>query len=288
LRPLAVHFDNGWNSELAVQNIENIISKLDIDLYTLVVDWEEFKDLQLSFFKASVIDIELATDHAILTAMYKLALEKDIKYVLSGHNIATELILPTNWYHDKRDHIHIRAINKMFGVVPLKTYPLMTSFMKFMIEWKQIKGVTLLNYMPYNKKEVKEKIQNELGWRDYGGKHYESIFTRFYQGYVLIKKFKVDKRKAHLSNLICSGQMTREEVLIELATPPYNSKQFDQDYNFVLKKINLNKTEFEALMNLKVMKHTDYEVDRSIYDRYFILRILLPFWKIIKKARTNR
>jgi len=287
LRPLAVHFDNGWNSELAVQNIENIVSKLNIDLHTLVVDWDEFKDLQLAFIKASVIDIELATDHAILATLYKLALEKDIQYVLSGHNIATELVLPTNWYHDKRDHIHVQAINKQFGTIPLKTYPLMTSFMKFHIVWKQIQGVTILNYMHYNKKEVKETIQRELGWRDYGGKHYESIFTRFYQGYVLIRKFHVDKRKAHLSNLISSGQMTREEVLHELEKPPYPQAQFEEDYNFVLKKFNLSREEFETLMNREVRKHTDYEIDTPVYDRYVVLKILQPFWKAYKKLRDK-
>ena len=287
LRPLAVHFDNGWNSELAVENIERIVTRLDIDLHTLVVDWDEFRDLQLSFFKASVIDIELATDHAILATMYKLAIQHGIKYVLSGHNVATEFILPTNWYHDKRDHIHIQAIHKKFGTVPLKTYPLMTSVMKFMIEWNQIKSARLLDLMPYNKKDVKEKIAQELGWRDYGGKHYESIFTRFYQGYVLVEKFKVDKRKAHFSNLICSGQMTRDEALQELQTSPYSPKQFDEDFIFVLKKFNLSKTDFENFMNLEVKKHTDYEVDRSIYDRYFVLKLLLPFWKLFKKVRSK-
>jgi N-acetyl sugar amidotransferase len=287
LRPLAVHFDNGWNSELAVQNIERIVTKLNIDLHTLVVDWDEFRDLQLSFFKASVIDIELATDHAILTTMYKLAIEKNIKFVLSGHNIATELILPVHWYHDKRDHVHIKAIQKEFGTIPLKTYPLMTSFMKFMIEWKQIKSVRLLDYMPYNKKEVKKIIADELGWRDYGGKHYESIFTRFYQGYVLVEKYKVDKRRAHLSNLICSGQMTRDEVLLELKTPPYNPKQFEEDLDFVLKKFGLTKLDFDALMHLEIKRHTDYEVDTSIYKRYGFLKIFLPFWRVIKKVRAK-
>lgn len=287
LRPLAVHFDNGWNSELAVENIERIVTRLGIDLHTLVVDWNEFRDLQMSFFKASVIDIELATDHAILATMYKLAMKHGIKYVLSGHNIATELILPVNWYHDKRDHIHIQAIHKKFGTVPLRTYPLMTSFMKFMIEWHQIKSARLLDYMRYNKKEVKEKIAKELGWRDYGGKHYESIFTRFYQGYVLVEKFKVDKRRAHLSNLICSGQMTRDEVIRELQIPPYSQRQFEEDFTFVLKKLNLSRAEFQDIMNLEIKKHTDYEVDRSIYDRYVILRMLLPFWKIFKKMRSR-
>ena len=163
----------------------------------------------------------------------------------------------------------------------------MTSYMKFLIEWHQIKTERLLNFMRYNKKEVKEEISRELGWRDYGGKHYESIFTRFYQGYLLVEKFKVDKRRAHLSNLICSNQMTREEVIQELKKPPYDAKQFEEDFDFVLKKFDLSKTEFQDLMRLEVKKHTDYEVDSSIYDRYFVLKLLLPFWKIIKKVRAK-
>ena len=285
LRPLAVHFDNGWNSELAVKNIENIVSRLDLDLHTIVVEWDEFRDLQLAFIKASVIDIELPTDHAILATMYSLALKYDIKYILSGHNIATELILPTNWYHDKLDHIHIKAISKGFGTIPLHTFPLLNSFKKFRLSWNRIKSARLLNFMHYNKVEVKKIIQNELGWRDYGGKHYESIFTRFYQGYILVRKFKVDKRKAHLSNLICSGQVTREEALQELNSPPYDPKQFKEDYEFVLKKFNLTAKQFEDLMDAPIKKHSDFEIDKSIYDRYFILRLLSPFWKMLKKVR---
>lgn len=286
LRPLAVHFDNGWNSELAVKNIENIVSKLDLELYTIVVDWDEFKDLQLAFIKASVIDIELVTDHAIMATMYKLALQHDIKYILSGHNIATELILPKNWYHDKLDHIHIRSINQQFGNIPLKTFPLLDSMAKFRMSLKNIKTAQLLNYMPYNKMAVKKIIQNKLDWRDYGGKHYESIFTRFYQGHILVNKFGVDKRKAHLSNLICSGQISREEGLQELSNPAYDPDQFEDDYKFVLKKFDLTIEEFESLMKAPICKHSDYEIDRSIYDRFYILRLLSPFWRLFKRFRN--
>jgi N-acetyl sugar amidotransferase len=287
LRPLAVHFDNGWNSELAVKNIENIVSRLNLDLYTLVVDWDEFRDLQLAFFKASVIDIELVTDHVMLATLYKLAIKNNVKYILSGHNIVTESVLPQHWYHNKRDHIHLRAINKLFGTQPLKTIPYIHSWLKFLVEWKRIKTVSFLNYMPYNKKEVKEFIMRELGWRDYGGKHYESVFTRFYQGYILVKKFGVDKRKAHLSNLICSGQITRDEALAELEKPPYDPELQQQDYDFVIKKLKVSAEEFEAIMQLPAKKHTDYPVDSSIYDRFFVLKILAPFWRLYKGARSR-
>lgn len=285
LRPLAVHFDNGWNSELAVKNIESIVNRLELPLHTLVVDWNEFKDLQLAFLKASVIDIELATDQAMLATLYKLALQHNIRYILSGHNVVTEAILPKNWYHDKRDHIHIRAINKLFGEIKLKTYPLLSSWTKLRVVWRQIESVSLLNYMDYNKAKVKDFIASELGWRDYGGKHFESVFTRFYQGYILRKKFGVDKRKAHLSTLICSGQISRESALIELEQEPYSLEMQQQDYEYALKKFQLSRVEFEEIMSRPVRKHHEYPIDRSIYERFFLLRVFRPAWKTFKKVR---
>ncbi|HYG20169.1 MAG TPA: N-acetyl sugar amidotransferase [Ohtaekwangia sp.] len=287
LRPLAVHFDNGWNSELAVNNIEQMVRRLDMDLHTFVVDWEEFRDLQLSFFKASVIDIELPTDHAMLATLYKLAIKHNIGYILSGHNIVTESVLPTPWYFNKRDHIHITAIHKQFGTVPLKTFPLLTPSLKFRVEWERIRSIGLLNYMPYNKADVKQFITRELGWRDYGGKHYESIFTRFYQGYVLVMKFGVDKRKAHLSNLICSRQITKGEALSELQKPPYDEKVLAADYDFVLKKLQLTRGAFEAIMSEPPKKHTDYPFEHSIYDQSALLKFLSPGWRLFKKIRER-
>jgi N-acetyl sugar amidotransferase len=287
LRLLAVHFDNGWNSELAVKNIENIVSKLGMDLYTLVVDWNEFRDLQVAFLKASVIDIELVTDHAMLATLYRLALKKNVKYILSGHNVVTEAVLPKNWYHDKRDHIHLKSINKLFGNKPLKTMPFMSSWLKFRVSLSEIESVCLLNYLPYNKSDIKEFLVHELGWRDYGGKHYESIFTRFYQGYILPRKFGTDKRKAHLSNLICSGQISREMALKELAQPPYDPQLQKEDYEFVIKKLKLSPEEFETIMSMPPKKHADYPVDSSIYQRFQILKYLAPFWRTYKGTRER-
>lgn len=287
LRPLLVHFDNGWNSELAVKNIENIVTKLGFDLHTFVIDWDEFRSLQLAFLRASVIDVELPTDHAMLATLYNLALQHKVKYILSGHNIVSELVLPQNWYYNKRDHVHIQAINDQFGEVPLKTFPLLTSKLKFLTAFHEIQSVALLNYLPYNKEEVKKVIIEKLEWRDYGGKHYESIFTRFYQGYILIKKFGVDKRKAHLSNLICSRQITKEQAIAQLQQPAYDPQVFASDYEFVLKKFKLTKAEFEEIMNLPVKKHTDYPIDVSIYDRYVVLKLVRPFWIGFKKLRQR-
>ena len=284
LRPLAVHFDNGWNSELAVMNIENIVTKLDLDLYTLVVNWEEFKDVQLSYLKASVIDIEVVTDHAITGTLFKLAKKYGIKCVLSGSNISTEYLMPRTWIFGKSDHINLKDIHKKFGTVPLKTYPIFDTYLKkYCKNVLQAEWTSFLNYMPYNKQEVKETIARELNWRDYGGKHYESIFTKFYQAYILPTKFHVDKRKPHLSNLICSGQMTREQALEELKKPLYTPEELRKDYDYVLKKFDLTKEEFENIMKLPIKKHSDYKTETSMYSRYPILKPLKPIAKLFIK-----
>lgn len=273
LRPLAVHFDNGWNSELAVQNIENIVNKLDLDLYTYVINWEEFKDLQVSYLKASVVDIEAITDHAIFATLYRLAGEKKIRYILNGTNVHTENTLPKSWIHPKADHINIKSIHKKYGTLPLKTFPFMDAKVKrYYQQMLGVQSISLLNYLEYNKKEVKNLIQKELGWRDYGGKHYESIWTRFYQGYILPTKFKIDKRKAHLSDLIFGGQITKEEALEELNKPIYDPEQFKVDYDFVLKKLGLSAEEFDRLMKLPRKSHFDYDYEMPIDQRYPILK----------------
>jgi N-acetyl sugar amidotransferase len=284
LNPLIVHFDNGWNSELAVKNIENIISRLGFDLYTLVVDWSEFRDLQLAYLKASVVDIEALTDHAIIGTLYKLAAQNDIKYILSGYNIVTEGVLPSYWVWNKTDHTNIKDIHRKYGSVPLKTYPLFTAKQKrFDMQRKGIEVINLLNYVNYNKKKVKETIIEELGWRDYGGKHYESVFTRFYQGYILPVKFGIDKRKAHLSNLIFSRQMEKPEALAELSKPMYDPQQLKDDYEFVLKKLQLSEAEFDQLMLLPRKEHTDYATEVGFFEHYPLLKPLKPVGSLIKK-----
>ena len=282
LRPLIVHFDNGWNSELAVGNIEKTINTLGFDLYTLVIQWEEFRNLQLAFLKASVVDIEMVTDHAIIATLYRLALKENIKFILSGTNVVTEAILPPHWIHLKADYIHIKAIQQKFVGKPFKTYPLLDIKTRVMANIKGIHSVSLLNLIPYNKEQAKQEMIAELGWRDYGGKHYESVFTRFYQGYILPTKFKIDKRRAHLATLICSKQLTREEAIIELTKPIYNSDLLRQDYDFVVKKLGLSTVEFEKIMNAPPIAHTEYPIEKDIYVRYPILKIARPFWLAIK------
>jgi N-acetyl sugar amidotransferase len=217
LRPLIVHFDNGWNSELAVNNIENTVKKLGFDLYTYVVDWGEFRELQLSYLKASVVDIEVLTDHAFMAVLYEQARKWKIKHVLAGMNIATEQVLPRHWIFNKMNAVNIKDIQSKYGRVPVKelrSFPFLNySHKKYCESVLKMEVVTPLNFIDYHYDQVKEEIKSKLGWRDYGGKHYESVWTRFYQGFILPYKFNIDKRKAHFSNLIFSGQMTKEEAL---------------------------------------------------------------------------
>jgi len=280
LRPLAVHFDNGWNSELAVMNIENIITKLGFDLFTYVIDWNEFKDIQIAYLKASVVDIEAITDHAIFATLYRLAGEKKIKYILSGTNVQTENTLPKSWIFNKHDHINIQSIHKAYGTLPLKTFPFSNAKVKrYYQQVMGVRSVSVINYVDYNKKKIKELIQRELGWRDYGGKHYESVWTRFYQGYILPVKFKIDKRKAHLSDLIFGGQITKEEALEELKKPIYDPAQFKIDYDFVLKKLGLTEGEFNAIMQAPPRSHYDFDYEKPIDVRYPALK---PFKTIYR------
>jgi N-acetyl sugar amidotransferase len=285
LRPLAVHLDNGWDSELAVKNVENIITNLGFDLYTLVVNWEEFKDIQLSYLKASVVDIEVVSDHAIFATMYKLAKQYNISYIISGTNIVTEFIMPPGWLYQKMDLTNLKDIHSKFGTVKLKTYP--TFDFKKSVYYSavlKLNPISILNYVPYNKKTVKEIINKELGWRDYGGKHYESVFTKFYQAYILPEKFKIDKRKAHLSTLICSGQTTKEEALKELALPLYDVKELKADKEYVLKKFSLSESEFENIMHLPIRRHEDFKMDRLLKEKYMnLLKRTEPIRKALKK-----
>jgi N-acetyl sugar amidotransferase len=284
LRVLCVHFDNGWNSELAVKNIENIISKLNFDLETYVINWNEFRDIQLAYFKANVVDIEAITDHAITGTIYKIASKYNIKYILSGNNIVTEAILPKSWYFNKSDHINLQDIHKKYGTIPLKTFPFFGTKEKYYYQkFKGIQTVELLNFMPYNKKEVKKIIIEKLNWTDYGGKHYESLFTRFYQGYILPNKFGIDKRKAHLSNLICSGQMTKNEAILELEKHMYDSELLESDKEFVLKKLGLSESQFEDYMNQERREHNEFETEKSLYHIYPILKPLKPLGDFVKK-----
>ncbi len=259
LKPLILHVDNGWNSELASRNIENILKVLDYNLYTHVIDWEEMRDMQLAFFKASVVDIDLPFDNAFMAILYQIARKFKIKYILSGHNTVTEGWMPSNFTHYKLDTINLKSIHKEFGTIKTKSFPTIGPLkVWFYNKFHKIKFISPLDYIEYNKTEVKKKLMEELNWRDYGGKHYENIFTKFYQGYILPEKFKVDKRKSHLSTLICSGQASKEEALKELEKPAYKPDELCGDKEFFIKKMELTEREFEEIMSRPIRKHTHY------------------------------
>lgn len=266
LRPLVVHFDNGWNSEIAVKNIENIVGSLDFDLYTHVFDWEEFKDLQKAFFKANVVDIEAITDVAIMGVLLMLADKFKIKYIISGYNYKTECLLPPSWHY--KDYFNIVDIHRKYGERKVKLFPFYDNmFNKLKLKISPIEVIYLLNYLDYNKKEVKKEITDKVKWKDYGGKHYESVFTRFYQGYILPQKFGIDKRKAHLTNLICCGQISREEALCELEAPIYDPAQLRTDYEFVLKKLDFTEESFQDYIATPGVSHFKFDTEAMYWQR---------------------
>lgn len=276
LRPLAVHFDNGWNSELAVANIKNALDRLNIDLHTYVVDWEEFKELQMSFLKASVPNCEIPTDHAITATLVKSARMIGTRYVINGSNIVTEGILPISWVYYSHDLHHIKALHRRFGSVPLKTFPSISlSSFSLQILSGRYRMVNLLNYLDYDKAVAMDTMKRELGWQYYGGKHYESIYTRWYQGYYLPVKFGYDKRRAHLSALVCAGQISREQGLAELLNNPYADNDLASDTDFVVKKLGITHEQLESLVRAPNCRHLDYPnsnrfIEGSTSFRHFI------------------
>jgi len=264
LRPLAVHFDNGWNSELAVMNIERVLRKLDIDLYTYVVDWNEFKDLQIAFLRASTPDGEIPTDHAINALLWREAARRGVRYIISGMNFATESINVHDWSYGHSDWRYIKDVHRRFGSVKLKTYPHFTpAYLLYVSLIRGVRNVSILNYVDYRKEEVMALLQDELGWVYYGGKHHESIYTRFFQGYILPRKFGIDKRYGHLSDLINAGQLTRDQALSEIQSPTYAQELQRQDLSYVCKKFGLSEFQFEQIMNETPKSFRDY---RNSYD----------------------
>jgi N-acetyl sugar amidotransferase len=266
LRPLAAHLDNGWDSELAVMNIEQTLKMLNIDLYTHVINWEEFKDLQLSFLKASTPDSEIPSDHAIVSLMYRVAEKFGTKYVLAGYNAKTESHIPSSWSKGYWDWKYIKSVSKQFGRVKLNTYP-HVNFWTLQRYRKNQSWIHILNYLDYNKKDAKNLLIKKLAWKDYGWKHHESIYTRFYQGYILIHKFGYDKRRAHLSSLICAGETNRDEALIELQNEPYPLEMQIEDKQYVIKKLNISEEEFENIMKLPSKSFWDYPSYAKWYNK---------------------
>ena len=286
LRPLAVHMDNGWNSELAVSNIQKTLEVLGIDLYTEVLDWDEFRDLQLAFLKASTPDSEVPTDHAITAVLMRVAKEHGIRYILNGSNLRTEAINVGAWSQGIRDWKYIRSLHKRFGSVPLETFPHFTLW-DFVREalMPTITSYSVLNDIEYRKEDAMKVLEHDLDWKYYGGKHYESIYTRFFQAFILPAKFKGDKRKMHLSTLVCSQEMTREQALDVLKTPPAEQAMLEEDFVFVVKKLGITPEAFEQILRLPPKSIKDYpayenslghDVLRFVYRLPRYVRMLNP------------
>ena len=288
LNPLAVHLDNGWDSELAVQNIFNICDKLKIDLYTHVIDWDEFKDLQMSFLKASTPDSEIPSDHAIYSIMYKMAEKEKVNYIIAGYNIASESILPKAWSQGHFDWKYINRIQKRFGTKKLTTYPHYSLFgyLHYLIDGNfapNVKMINILDYIQYNKNEAKKIIMKELGWRDYGGKHCESNYTKIYQSYILPVKFGYDKRRAHLSSLICSAQLSRDQALEELQKPLYPEKELNEDLNYLTTKFNISRDDFSKIMTLPLKTYNDYP---NYLNSWYVF-VFRAFFKLVRLIQNK-
>lgn len=269
LRAFAVHLDNGWNTELAVANVEQIVKRLDIDLSTYVLDWKEFRDIQTSFIKSSISNIEIPTDHAIWALLIKTAAKMKIPYIIAGNNVVTESIMPESWLYGSKDSKLIKSLHRQFGKVKMKTYPSLSTmdYVDYLLV-RGIRWVPILNYIPYNKAEAKQTLIDELGWQDYGGKHYESIFTRFFHAYYLPVKFGYDLRKSYLSALVCSGQISREEALEEISKPPAPKEMLEQDRDYVIKKLGLSEDEFESILKAPNKTYADYPNNESMWKRF--------------------
>jgi N-acetyl sugar amidotransferase len=283
LRPLAVHMDNNWNTELSQNNIANLVRGLGVDLYTHVIDWDEYRKLMQAFFDADVIDIELLYDNAMLAVNYQQALKQGVKYILAGTNEATEgMRIPYGWCWFKRDKRNIKRIAKKFGGVKLKTFPSISTFSFIYYEFfHRIKWLSFLDYFDYNKSEAMAILQQDYAYKPYPYKHYESIFTRFYQGYILPQKFEVDKRRVHLSTLVASGQMERKDALDMFKCSPYPSdKDLEEDKQYILKKMGWTTEQFKTYMARPQKPHTNYPTERPLWD------FLAKIYEMVKKRKS--
>jgi N-acetyl sugar amidotransferase len=268
LRPLVFHVDAGWNSQIAVNNIERLVDGLGLDLYTEVIDWEEIKDLQLSFFKSGVSHIDTPQDHAFFATMYNFASKHKIKYILTGANYSTECIRnPLEWMYFQSDSIQLKDIHKHFGNKPLKNYPI-TNILWHKIYLPYIRGIKVvkpLDFIPYHKDEAMQLLVDKFGYQKYPQKHFESRFTRFYESYWLPKRFGYDTRKVQYSSLILTKQMTREEALKKLESLPYDEGSIKNDFEYIANKLSISVEELQGYMDMPKKTYKDYKSQEGIY-----------------------
>jgi N-acetyl sugar amidotransferase len=268
LRPLVFHVDAGWNSQEAVNNIEKLVDKLGLDLYTEVIDWEEMRDLQLAFFKSGVPHIDTPQDHAFFAMMYKFAVQYNVKYILTGANYSTECIRnPIEWMYYQSDSIQLRDIHQQFGSHSLVTFPI-TSILRHKVYLPYIKGIKVikpLNYLPYVKQDAIRMLADQFGWQSYPQKHFESRFTKFYEGYWLPKRFGYDTRRVQFSSLIVTKQMKREEALEKLKRAPFDESSVKQEFEYVATKLGISVDELEQYLNAPKKTYKDYKSQDGIY-----------------------
>lgn len=269
LRPLIFHVDAGWNSQEAVNNIERLVDALGLDLHTEVVDWLEMQDLQLAFFKAQVPHLDTPQDHAFIAALYNFAAKHGIKYILNGGNYSTECVRePLEWHYHASDLRQLKDIHRRFGTRPLKTFPLASIF-RYKLYYRYVHGIRVLrplNYVPYIKEDAMTFLVERFGWQRYAHKHYESRFTRFYEGYWLPTKFGYDKRRAHFSSLILTKQLTRDEALARIAKPAYDADTIDQEFEYVATKLGLTVAQLRTLMRGENRTYKDYKSRMSMIE----------------------
>ena len=268
LRPLVVHVDAGWNSELAVANIERVVKHCNYDLHTHVVDWEEIRDLHLAYLKAGIPNQDVPQDHVFFATLYKFATSNGIRTIFSGGNLATEGIFPKAWHGSAMDAINLKAIHKRFGSRPLKTYSTI-GFLDYYFWFpfiKKMRTVRPLNYMPYDKAAAVAEMEQTFGYKSYDRKHGESLFTKLFQNYYLPTKFGYDKRLPHFSSMIVSGQMSREDAVAKLEEPLYDPFELETDITFFCKKLRISRAEFDALVAAPNRHHTDFPTWDSRYQ----------------------
>lgn len=269
LRPLVFHVDGGWNSDLAVNNIQMLVDKLGLDLFTEVIDWEDMRDFQLAFFKSGISQIDIPQDHAFVATLYKFANKYNVKHIMNGGNISTECVRnPLEWLYYGTDMWLINDIRKKFCTRPLANYPFSSVlFHKFYLRYlRRVQVVRPLDYMPYSKEKAISTLQNEYGWRAYPQKHFESRFTKFFEGYWLPTRFGYDTRKVQLSSLILTGQMTREEALEKLQVPAYDPDAIDDEFAYIAKKLGISVAELRQLHTMPLKSYKDYRNQEALFN----------------------
>jgi N-acetyl sugar amidotransferase len=269
LRPLLLHVDAGWNSQQAVHNIERLVDGLGLDLHTEVVDWKEMQDLQLAFFKAQVPHLDTPQDHAFFAGLYNFAARHGVKYILTGANYSTECVRePLEWHYHASDLRQLKDIHRRFGTRRLATFP-MADIFTYKLFYRVVKGVRVvkpLNSVPYIKEDAMQLLVDRFGWQRYAHKHYESRFTRFYEGYWLPTKFGYDKRRAHFSSLILTGQMTRDEALQKISQRAYDDETIAHDFEYVATKLDISVDTLRGLMAGPNRTYRDYRNSMTWID----------------------